>query len=139
MQNKIVAVLFALCFFALTACGGGQTVYYWERPNTGVNWFVRDHNQCLRVADWWPYEWPGFRFSGPWGWDTPPDLDLRFDNDASNGIWAEYTPFPGAQPVYVNSRAGDWSMSASTYEKCMEQRQYRQYKPSTRGREVFQQ
>lgn len=138
-MKKVYMLLSCLTLLALTACGGGQTMFYWERPNTGAQWFVRDHNQCLRASDWWPYYMPGWTWSGPWGWGTPPDYDLRFDNDASNGIWAEFTPFPGAQPVYVNSLRGDWSMSPSTYEKCMEAREYRQYKPKTKGREVFQQ
>ena len=139
MKKKFATLLLGICLATLTACGSGQKVYYWEKPDTGAVWFARDHNQCLRAADWWPYYFPGYTITPPWGWGTPPEHKLRFDNNASHGIWAEFTPFPGAQPVYVNSLKGDWSMSYSTYERCMEDREYRQRKPATQNREVFQQ
>ena len=75
----------------------------------------------------------------PWGWGAPPELKLRFDNDSENGIWAQFRPMPGAQPVYVNSVAGDWSMSYDDYQECMEARDYVQRKPATQNRQVFYQ
>ncbi len=136
MKQKLLFLCMGLCLLCLTACGGdGQKVFYWERPNTGAVWFARDHNYCLQQADYWPFEWPGL----PWGWGTPPDLELRFDNESDHGIWAQFVPMPGAQPVYVNSVAGDWSMSYDDYEACMEARDYVQRKPATQNRQVFYQ
>lgn len=132
--NKMIFCVSALLM--LSACGSdGQHIYYWERPNTGVVWFARDHSECLASADMWPYEWPGM----PWGWGTPKDLNLRFDNDADHGIWAQYIPFPGAQPVHVNSVAADWSMSYSDYEECMLQRHYTMRRPVKVDNQVFYQ
>ncbi len=129
-------ILSCLTAALLMGCGGigdGQKMFYWERANTGAVWFARDHNECLAAADWWPYEWPGL----PWGWGTPRELELRFDNDSKHGIWAQFRPFPGAQPVHVNSVSADWSMSYDDYEYCMEQRNYMQRKPAREDRQVF--
>ena len=136
MKKILMMIMLGISLLGLSACGGdGQKVFYWERPNTGAIWFARDHNYCLRQADYWPFRWPGM----PWGWGKEPDLDLRFDNDSENGIWAQFRPMPGAQPVYVNSVAGDWSMSYDDYEECMEARDYVQRKPATQNRQVFYQ
>ncbi len=131
---KIIAM--CCCLLALTGCmSGGQKVFYWERPNTGVTWFVRDHGQCLEESDYWPFTRPGWPpFSG-----AEPKLKLRFDNDADNGIWADFIPFPGAHPVKVNSVHGDWSMSYDVYEACMEQRGYIQRRPPSQSNQVFYQ
>lgn len=120
--------------FLLTACGNGQHLFYWERPETGAMWFARDHAECLEKSDFWPYTWPG----SPVNWGSGYNkYNLRFDNNARNGIWAEFLPYPGAQPVYVNSLKGDWSMSPSIYEKCMEDRGYIQVAPASVNRQVF--
>lgn len=133
MKIRFLFIL-GVCSFLLSGCGG-QTVFYWERPNTGATWFAKDHTECLRKADFWPYYWPGW----PWGWQKEPDPNLRFDNDAANGIWASYVPYPGAQPLYVNSLRGDWSMSPSWYRRCMEDRGYYQTQPPEQNRQVFPQ
>ncbi len=136
MVKKGLTLLLGLSLMVLSACSGaGQKVYYWERPNTGSVWFARDHRQCLAESDYWPFEWPGL----PWGWGTPPELKLRFDNNSDSGIWAQFRPFPGAQPIYVNSVQNDWSMSYQDYEACMEARDYIQRKPATQQRQVFYQ
>lgn len=135
---KLICKISAFCMLlsVLSGCGSnGQRVYYWERPNTGVAWFVRDHNQCLAQADYWPYEWPGL----PWGWGTPAPLNLKFDNNSDHGIWAQFEPFPGAHPLYVNSVADDWSMSYDDYEECMLNRNYSLKRPYTEGYQVFYQ
>lgn len=136
MKRIFLMLVMGVCLSILSACdSGGQKVFYWERPNTGAIWFARDHNYCLKQADYWPFRWPGM----PWGWGKDPDLELRFDNDSESGIWAQFQPMPGAQPVYVNSVAGDWSMSYDDYEECMEARDYVQRKPATQNRQVFYQ
>ena len=136
MKKLGMIIMVVAGLLGLTACSdGGQKVFYWERPNTGAIWFVRDHNYCLKQADYWPFRWPGM----PWTWGREPDLELRFDNDADSGIWAQFRPMPGAQPVYVNSVEGDWSMSYDEYEECMEARDYVQRKPPTQNRQVFYQ
>lgn len=136
MKKILMSIMLGVSLMTLSACGGGgQKVFYWERPNTGAVWFVRDHNYCLNEADYWPFRWPGM----PWGWGKEPDLELRFDNDSDSGIWAQFQPMPGAQPLYVNSVAGDWSMSYDDYESCMEARDYVQRKPATQNRQVFYQ
>jgi hypothetical protein len=114
----------ALCLlFLLSGCAvveEGQKIFYWQRPNTGVAWFSKDHNECMKEADWFPFEWPGF----PWG--TSKKLNLRFDNESANGVWAQFVPYPGAQPVYVNYASDDWSVDYDDYQQCMEARNYSQ-------------
>ena len=117
--------------FLLNACDGGQAIFYWEKPDTGPVWFAKEHNECLEEADWWPWSLP----SWPPGQTKLPEL--RFDNDSDNGIWANFVPYQGAQPVYVNSRQDDSSMSISTYESCMERKGYKQRQPMERRRQVL--
>ena len=133
--------LFLTCLlFVLSGCrwmagDEGQKVFYWERPNTGVVWFAKDHRECMREADMFPFEWP----SMPWGApDAPKPLNLRFDNDAPSGVWAQFVPFPGAKPVFVNAVDDDWAVDYDAYEDCMTSRHYRQRLPATQNHQVFQ-
>ena len=123
------------CFlFCLSACSsGGQSVFFWYRPDIGPVYFAREHSECLAEADWWPWTTPAW----PPGSTKLPEL--RFDNDSDHGIWANFIPYPGAQPVYVNSLAADWSMSVSSYRKCMEKRGYIQRQPMEVRRQVHPQ
>ena len=46
---------FVLLFLFLSSCtflskGSGQVVYHWEKTNTGVEKFSRDHAECLVEA-----------------------------------------------------------------------------------------
>ncbi len=113
----------------------GQKTFYWERPNTGVAWFAKDHNECMLEADKFPFEWPGW----PWYWGKPKPLNLRFDNNSENGVWAQFIPYPGAQPVYVNYVPNDWSVSYNDYQDCMENRHYTQRKAPRVHYQVFSQ
>jgi len=128
---KLKTGLLLLGVFLLNACDGGQAIFYWEKPDTGPTWFAKEHNECLAEADWWPWTMPAW----PPGETKLPEL--RFDNDSDNGIWANFVPYPGAQPVYVNSRQDDSSMSISTYESCMESKGYKQRRPMERRRQVL--
>lgn len=116
----------ALCLlFLLSGCAmieEGQKTFYWQRPNTGVAWFAKDHNECMHESDWFPFEWPKW----PWSEESPRKLNLRFDNESSSGIWAQFVPYPGAQPVYVNYASDDWSVDYDDYQRCMEARNYTQ-------------
>lgn len=132
MKKTVRFFLVALGVSGLVGCGGGgQTTFYWEKKDVGGVWFARDHNQCLAEADYWPWSTPAW----PLGSEKLPEL--RFDNNSDNGIWANFVPYEGAQPVYVNSVAADWSMSPSSYENCMEKRGYVQRQPSTQNRQVL--
>ena len=118
------------CYFVQEDEREGQKVFYWERPNTGVTWFAKDHKECMQKADWWPFEWRGL----PW---EPEELKLRFDNNSENGVWAQFIPHPGAMPVHVNYAVGDWSVDYDDYQQCMEKRHYTQRKPATVNFQVF--
>lgn len=128
--------LFTLTFLLLSACGSGQHIYSWERPNTGGQWFARDHQECMYKADYWPWRWPGW----PWEWSNLwfgyPELKLRMDRDASSGVWAKFTPYTGAMPVYVNSEMNDWSVSSGAYRRCMKKRGYTEKEPEILNRDV---
>ena len=128
---------FLLCL-TLTGCAipeDGQKTFYWQRPNTGVAWFAKDHKECMAEADQFPFEWPGM----PWEWGDQQPLNLRFDNNSDKGIWAQFIPYPGAKPVYVNYASGDWSVDYDDYQKCMEDRHYFQRQRPRIGYQVFPQ
>ena len=125
-------------FLLLSGCSlvdSGQKTFYWQRPNTGVGWFAKDHNECMREADWFPLQWPGW----PWDWGDQGPLNLRFDNNSGNGVWAQFIPYPGAQPVYVNYAYGDWSVDYDDYQDCMEKRHYTQRMAPRVNYQVFPQ
>ena len=135
MKKLFLLGLFCLggCFFVVQEDNReGQKLFYWERPNTGVAWFAKDHRECMLEADTWPFEWPGF----PW---EPEELKLRFDNDSENGVWAQFIPYPGAMPVHVNYAHADWSVDYDDYQRCMERRHYTQRKPAQVNYQVFPQ
>lgn len=116
----------ALCLlFLLSGCAmieEGQKTFYWQRPNTGVAWFAKDHNECMHESDWFPFKMPRWW----WTYGRNYKLNLRFDNESSSGIWAQFVPYPGAQPVYVNYASDDWSVDYDDYQQCMEARNYSQ-------------
>jgi len=135
-MNKRILIFLMFCL--LCGCRAmveneGQKVFYWERANTGIVWFAKDHRECLREADLFPFEWP----SMPLFSERPKDLKLRFDNDAPSGVWAQFIPYPGARPIYVNSVEDDWSVDYKSYEECMTERHYHHRLPPTQNRQVF--
>lgn len=119
--------LFLLAIFTLiTACasGDGQLVYHWERYNTGVEKFARDHNQCMREAEAFSMM-P--RLKTLWHsmfYTEEKKLAIRADWNADKGIWATYIPYPGAQPLIVNYLRDDSNVDPSDYSKCMHKRGY---------------
>ena len=130
-MKKIRAFLIVSLLF-LASCGGnGQTIFYWRKDGVGPQWFAKEHNECLAEADYWPWTWPA------WPPGTEPVKELRFDNDSDNGIWANFVPYDGAQPVYVNSLVNDSTMSPSTYRRCMLNKGYIERQPSVVRRQVL--
>ncbi len=109
-----------LCSCTYFAKGSGQVVYHWEKPHTGVEKFSRDHAECLMAAKEFKLM-PDFR---TWFYTEETKLDTRADWKSSKGIWASYIPYPGAQPLIVNSRYDDEDISPTNYAKCMRSKGY---------------
>lgn len=106
-----------------------QTMYHWHKPNTGMPRFVQDHNACLCAADIFPWSSPQ--------WLNATNLNnTRLKANRTNGIWASYVPYKGAQPVYVNSFMNDSTMIRPIYATCMENRGYRQAYTRTKSTEL---
>lgn len=123
---KSLNIFAFMCVMMLVGCSDGQKTFYWYRPETGVNYFAKDHAACLYESDSWVYEVPN------WGIPPRPETyDLRLRSEAEDGIWAFYVPLPGSQPLYVNSRTqGQWSMDPGEYASCMRNKGYEDmYKP----------
>ena len=98
----------------------GQVVYHWERHRTGVIKFSKDHSECLRQAENWSWA-PDVN---SWFYSEEAKLDIRADWHAERGIWATYVPYPGAQPLIVNSLRDDEDIKPQEYRECMEDRGY---------------
>ena len=130
MKNLAVLVL----ILAITSCttfrGQGQVVYHWERQNTGIKQFARDHSECLNIAS--PFKFmPDFKSILH---SEEFRIDARADWHSSRGIWASYVPYPGAMPLMLNSLRSDDDINPAKYRRCMERRSYRHRKydiPST--------
>ena len=124
---KINAILVpALSVLLISSCsswmsrGRGQVIFHWEKENTGAEKFARDHSECLREAE-------DFSLSPDvksWFYSEEVKLDLRADWHAQKGIWASYVPYPGAQPVMVNSLRDDTRINPVDYRTCMEKKGY---------------
>lgn len=126
-EMTIRDLLLILPVLAMTACTSvyeddaqGQVVYHWERPRTGVIKFSRDHSECLRAAENWSWT-PDIN---SWFYSEEAKLDIRADWHAERGIWATYVPYPGAQPLIVNSLRDDENIKPKAYRECMENRGY---------------
>ena len=50
-MKKILFFFAALPLLSACASGDGSVVYHWERYNTGIEKFARDHNACMREAE----------------------------------------------------------------------------------------
>jgi len=132
-KMKSIRTFLIVSLLFLSACSGkGQTIFYWRKDGVGPAWFAKEHNECLAEADYWPWRWP------TWPLNTERVPELRLDNDADNGIWANFVPYAGAQPVYVNSLQNDGTMSPSTYKRCMLNKGYIERQPSVVRRHVVE-
>ena len=112
-------ILFCLC---LNGCSSRTRVYYWAKDNTGAERFAQDHTNCLRKADFWPWT-----FVNPMP-DAADTLDLRLDLQ-NGGIWANYSPYPGAMPVFVNTATPSKTVIYRWYANCMKKAGYRERRP----------
>ena len=116
----IISFVFCLSSCSLLSRGKGQVIFHWERPNTGVEKFSRDHSECMREAE-------DFKFLPNiknWFYTEEKRIDIRADWHSEKGIWASYVPYWGAQPLLVNSIRDDSDSSPKKYRKCMEKRGY---------------
>ena len=112
------------CLF-LGACshfssGTGQVIYHWERPKTGIQKFASDHGECLISARSFKLL-PDFR---SWFYTEETKIEARADWKSDKGVWATYIPYPGAQPLVVNSRYDDTDITPGKYASCMRKRGY---------------
>ena len=122
MNKKLTLIIFS--GLLLSSCswfsrGDGQVIYHWERENTGVEKFARDHSECMREAE--NIRLPDFR---TWFYSEEVKLDIRADWHAEKGIWASYIPYPGAMPIVVNSLRDDADSDPKEYRLCMEDKGY---------------
>ena len=122
MNKKLTLIIFS--GLLLSSCswfsrGEGQVIYHWERENTGVEKFARDHSECMRKAE--NIRLPDFR---TWFYSEEVKLDIRADWHAEKGIWASYIPYPGAMPIVVNSLRDDADSDPKEYRLCMEDKGY---------------
>ena len=120
----ITSILFSLSSCTWLSKGEGQVIYHWEKYNTGVQKFSRDHSECMRLAE-------DFKFLPNiknWFYSEEARYDVRADWHSEKGIWASYIPYEGAQPIMVNSIRDDKDSSPRKYKNCMEKRGYNQRK-----------
>ena len=118
-------ILTLITIFLLSSCswlssGKGQVIFHWEKANTGIEKFSRDHSECMREAE-------DFKFIPNiknWFYSEEKRIDIRADWHSEKGIWASYVPYWGAQPLLVNSVRDDTGSSPKKYRKCMEKRGY---------------
>ena len=120
----ITSILFSLSSYTFLTKGEGQVIFHWEKYNTGIQKFSRDHSECMRQAE-------DFKFLPNiknWFYSEEARYDVRADWHSEKGIWASYIPYEGAQPVMVNSIRDDKDSSPRKYKNCMEKRGYNQRK-----------
>ena len=120
MKRIWLLALFGLCSCTYLSKGSGQVVYNWEKPQNRVQKFAKDHGDCLLAAKEFKLM-PDFR---SWFYTEETKLDTRADWNSTKGIWASYVPYPGAQPLIVNSRYEDDDISPANYSKCMRSKGY---------------
>ena len=123
-MKKILFFFAALPLLSACASGDGSVVYHWERYNTGIEKFARDHNACMREAESFSMM-P--RMKTLWHsmfYTEEQKLAIRADWDADKGIWATYIPYPGAQPLIVNYLRDDADVDPGDYSDCMKSKGY---------------
>ena len=120
MKKFTAFICILLCSCSYFGGGRGQLVFHWERSNTGVEKFSRDHSECMREAKAIEIM-PDFR---SWFYTEETKLNTKADWNSSSGIWASYIPYPGAQPLIVNSPVDDVDVNPKEYVACMKEKGY---------------
>lgn len=118
MGNKILKII---VFLILTGCSG-QKVYVWEKPETGIYQFARDHQYCMEYGDFFPWKLPTL----PSLVGMPRRRELKARWEDHNGVWASYIPHEGADPVTVNYIQRSVTVSPLIYSRCMNNMGYTQ-------------
>ena len=89
---KIFFISLAIAFFTSSCTlfqeADGQVIYHWERENTGVQKFARDHSECMRQAEDFKLL-PDVR---TWFFSEEVKMNIRADWHSEKGIWASYVP-----------------------------------------------
>ena len=124
MKKLTAFICVLLCSCSYFGGGKGQLVYHWERSNTGVQKFSRDHSECMTGAKAIKFI-PDFR---SWFYTEETKLNTKADWNSTSGIWASYIPYPGAQPLVVNSAIDDTDVDPDKYVACMKQKGYWYYR-----------
>lgn len=117
---KKILFLFVLLLTACSSDGKGQIIYNWERENTGVAKFSRDHSECLRKAEGWLH-WPNI---SNWFYTEEYRYNIHVNWHKEKGIWASYVPYRGAEPLLVNSIRDSADSNPRDYRLCMEEKGY---------------
>ena len=120
MKKVIFFICIFLCSCSYLSTGKGQLVYHWERNNTGVEKFSRDHSDCIKEAKAIKII-PNFR---SWFYSEEKKLNTKADWNSTSGIWASYIPYDGAQPLIVNSPVDDTDADSRKYVTCMKMKGY---------------
>ena len=127
MMKKVC--LCNLLVFALASCATyseeekGVDMFHWERSNTGVYKFARDHNECMKFAENW-HLFPTVREIKSWISTEEAQYHINVDWHAERGIWASYVPYPGSMPLMVNTADDDKDCDPNKYRICMENKGY---------------
>ncbi|MCQ2914770.1 MAG: hypothetical protein MJ247_06210 [Alphaproteobacteria bacterium] len=120
---KITKIILLSSFIlSLSACSSSH-FYYWENPTVGGEQFVRDHNICLKRADFWP-----FTAYNPLS-TSPEKLNLKL-NLKDGGIWANFTPYKGSMAIFVNNKYPSKWQSNYWYSRCMKKAGYKERRPT---------
>lgn len=108
------------------AHGNGQEAYHWQRPRTGVQKFAIDHKYCMKQAATFKLLPAAKRWLHNIFYTEEKHLEIRADWNGKSGIWASFVPYPGAQPIMINTPAleDDDDINYKKYVDCMLNRGY---------------
>lgn len=106
--------------------GDGQEIFHWQRPHTGIEKFARDHQYCLSTASTFKLIPATSKFFHDIFYTEEKHLEIRADWNGKSGIWASFIPYPGAQPLVVNTPRpeDDDDINYHQYVDCMYNRGY---------------
>ncbi|MBP3545900.1 MAG: membrane lipoprotein lipid attachment site-containing protein [Alphaproteobacteria bacterium] len=108
------------------AHGDGQEIFHWQRPRTNVQKFANDHKFCIARSAQFKLIPAIKKAFNSIAYTEEVRLNIRADWTGKSGIWASFIPYPGAQPLMVNtpSPQDDDDINYQKYVDCMEDRGY---------------